>query len=154
MKSGCVELRTISKHDEEDDNGEGPVEEDGEQDQRDEDVHECRNDVEEDQLEDVVDSSPPVQDPQNLASLSLDMEGQREIEQVVECELRHRAIRVLHNRAPKTITECCDTTIALQEAENDVSDKVRPERLSIVVVLEGVDESTKGKREESVDNTA
>ena len=98
--------RTVCARSNCDDNGQRPVEDESEENECDNNVDKCGNDIEQDKLrvrslavlyrshqsaylKGAVDGCTSVQNPQYLPGLTTHMERQRKIQEVVESELRH-----------------------------------------------------------------
>jgi len=98
--------RTVCARSDRDDNGERPVKDESEEDECNDNVDKCGNNVEQDKLrvrslaepyrshqstylKGAVDSCTSVKNPQYLPGLAAYVERQREIQEVVESELRH-----------------------------------------------------------------
>jgi hypothetical protein len=144
--------RHIRRHIEEDDRRQGPLKVHHEHHQRNRDIRQDRHKVEQQELKDPIDRRASIEDAEDLARLAPGVEGEREIEQVVEAELGHAPIRVLHHRRPEDIAQGGETARRLQVAEADVREDVEPGHAS--AVCKSLDEPGESVRQLVVDETA
>lgn len=92
---------TVGNHNGSNDHAESGTKVPEEDVERNRDIGQSWDDVEQEEFKDVVDRGAAVEDAEDLPGLATSVPRKRQVQEVVETEMRHRSVRVLHNWSPE-----------------------------------------------------